>query len=120
MNQQREVVDELVRAGRGLGMGLEAGSKAELAVALAHRLDRDALIVCNGYKDKPYIRLALRGVALGRQVVLIVEKPQEIALILDVGEGDGHPAAHRHAHPPPRARLRASGRSRAAPARSSA
>jgi len=84
VNQQREVLDELVRAGRGQGMGLEAGSKAELAVALAHRLDKDALIVCNGYKDKPYIRLALRGVALGRRVLLIVEKPQELRLILEV------------------------------------
>ena len=89
VNHQREVLDELVRAGRGLGMGLEAGSKAELAVALAHRLDPGALIVCNGYKDKPYVRLALRGVALGRQVILIVEKSQEVALILDVVQETG-------------------------------
>lgn len=89
VNHQREVLDELVRAGRGLGMGLEAGSKAELAVALAHRLDRDALIVCNAYKDKPYVRLALRGVALGRKVVLVVEKPQEVSLILEVAKETG-------------------------------
>ena len=89
VNHQREVLDELVRAGRGLGMGLEAGSKAELAVALSHRLERDALIVCNGYKDKPYVRLALRGVALGRKVILIVEKPQEVSLILDVAKETG-------------------------------
>ena len=89
VNHQREVLDELVRAGRGRGMGLEAGSKAELAVGLAHRLGPDALIVCNGYKDKPYIRLALRGVALGRQVVLIVEKPQEVGLILEVAKETG-------------------------------
>lgn len=89
VNHQREVLDELVRAGRGLGMGLEAGSKAELTVALAHRLQPDALIVCNGYKDKPYVRLALRGVALGRKVILIVEKPQELSLILDVVKETG-------------------------------
>ncbi len=89
VNHQREVLDELVRAGRGLGMGLEAGSMAELAVALAHRLDRDALIVCNAYKDKPYVRLALRGVALGRKVVLVVEKPQEVSLILEVAKETG-------------------------------
>ncbi len=89
VNQQREVIDELVRAGRGHDMGLEAGSKAELAVALAYRLDRKALVICNGYKDKPYVRLALRGVALGRRVVLIVEKPQEIPLILDVAKETG-------------------------------
>jgi arginine decarboxylase len=89
VNQQRVVIDELVRAGRGRGIGLEAGSKAELAVALAHRLDDNAVIVCNGYKDKPYIRLALRGVALGKQVYLIVEKPQEVGLILDVARETG-------------------------------
>lgn len=89
VNQQREVIDELVRAGRGRGFGLEAGSKAELAVALAHRLDRNALVVCNGYKDKPYVRLALRGVALGKKVLLIVEKPQEVRLILDVAKETG-------------------------------
>ena len=89
VNQQREVIDEIVRAGRGHGLGLEAGSKAELAVALAHKLDRDALVICNGYKDKPYVRLALRGVALGRKVFLIVEKLQEIPLILEVAQETG-------------------------------
>ncbi len=84
VNQQRDVVDELVSAGRKRGMGLEAGSKAELAVALSHRLDKNAYIICNGYKDKPYVRLALRGVALGKRVFMIIEKPQEIPLILDV------------------------------------
>ena len=84
VNQQRDVVDELVSAGRKRGLGLEAGSKAELAVALAQRLDPNAYIICNGYKDKPYIRLALRGVALGKKVFMIVEKPQEISLIIDV------------------------------------
>ncbi len=89
VNQQRDVIDELTRAGRGRGLGLEAGSKAELAIALSQRLDRDALIICNGYKDKPYIRLALRGVALGKRVFLIVEKPQEVPLIAAVARETG-------------------------------
>ncbi len=84
VNQLSSVISELVKAGRGRGMGLEAGSKAELAVALSHELDREALIVCNGYKDASYIRLALQATQLGRKVVLIAEKPQEIGLILSV------------------------------------
>ena len=89
VNQKREVVDELVTSGREKGMGLEAGSKAELAVALSHRLHPDALIICNGYKDAPYVRMALRGVELGKRVFLIVEKPAEIGLILRVAKETG-------------------------------
>ncbi len=81
VNQNADVVEALVKAGRGRGFGLEAGSKAELAVALTHKLDDDAVIVCNGYKDADYVRLALRGTQLGRKVVLIIEKPQEVELI---------------------------------------
>ena len=81
VNQNADVVSALVRAGAGRGAGLEAGSKAELAVALTHDLDDEALIVCNGYKDADYIRLALRGAELGRNVVLIIEKPHEVDMI---------------------------------------
>jgi arginine decarboxylase len=89
VNQKREVVDELVESGRDKRLGLEAGSKAELAIALSHRLHPDALVICNGYKDAAYVRMALRGVALGKRVFLIVEKPQEIALILRVAKEEG-------------------------------
>jgi arginine decarboxylase len=89
VNQKREVVDTLVASGRERGLGLEAGSKAELAIALSHVLHKDALIVCNGYKDAAYVRMALRGVEMGKRVFLIVEKPQEIALILKVAQETG-------------------------------
>ena len=68
VNQNADVVSAIVAAGRQRGIGLEAGSKAELAVALTHDLPEDAVIVCNGYKDEPYIELALRGRQLGRNV----------------------------------------------------
>jgi len=84
VNQRADVVEALVKAGAGRGFGLEAGSKAELAVALTHVLDDDALIVCNGYKDPDYIRLALRGREMGRNVVLIIEKPHEVEMIARV------------------------------------
>ncbi|MDJ0974611.1 MAG: biosynthetic arginine decarboxylase [Planctomycetota bacterium] len=89
VNQLEPVVADLVRAGRDRGMGLEAGSKAELTVALQHDIASDSLIVCNGYKDEAYVRLALRGRTLGRNVVLIAEKPQEIDLIASVAERMG-------------------------------
>jgi arginine decarboxylase len=84
VNQHPDVVNALVQAGRGRSMGLEAGSKAELAIALSQPLDEDALIICNGYKDAAYVKLALRGVQIGRKVLLIAEKPQEIPLIIRV------------------------------------
>lgn len=89
VNQKREVVDTLVATGRDRGLGLEAGSKAELAIALSHRLHPEALVICNGYKDAAYVRLALRGVELGKRVFLIVEKPQEVGLILEVAKEVG-------------------------------
>jgi arginine decarboxylase len=86
VNQNADVVAALVKAGRKRGFGLEAGSKAELAVALTHRLDDDAIVVCNGYKDADYVRLALRATQLGRKVVIIVEKPHEVELIARVAK----------------------------------
>ena len=89
VNQHAGVVEALVRGGRAHGLGLEAGSRAELAVALSHDLPPEAAIVCNGYKDPAYVRLALRGRSLGHNVFLIVEKPEEVALILDAGQAMG-------------------------------
>ncbi|MDJ0521549.1 MAG: biosynthetic arginine decarboxylase [Planctomycetota bacterium] len=86
VNQNADVVAALVKAGRKRGFGLEAGSKAELAVALTHRLDDKAIVVCNGYKDADYVRLALRATQLGRKVILIVEKPHEVELIARVAK----------------------------------
>ena len=86
VNQHGDVVNALARAGKTHKLGLEAGSKAELLIALTHDLAPDALIVCNGYKDAYYIELALRAQALGRRVLLIVEKPQELPRILRVAK----------------------------------
>ncbi|MFW2372140.1 MAG: biosynthetic arginine decarboxylase [Gammaproteobacteria bacterium] len=80
VNQQRCVVDEILLQG-GERVGLEAGSKPELMAVLA--VSRPGgIIVCNGYKDREYIRLALIGQKLGHRVYIVVEKPTEIELIL--------------------------------------
>jgi len=80
VNQQRSVVEHIL-AGGGEGVGLEAGSKPELMAVLA--LSRpDGAVVCNGYKDREYIRLALIGRAIGHRVYVVVEKPSELELVL--------------------------------------
>lgn len=80
VNQQRSVVEQIV-AGGGDSVGLEAGSKPELMAVLATAPD-GGVIVCNGYKDREYIRLALIGLRLGYQVYIVIEKPSELALVL--------------------------------------
>ena len=84
VNQMREVVEEILDAGAPYHHGLEAGSKPELAIALAYNTDPDALTICNGYKDEDYMRLALAGRRLGRQVIVVIEKLSELPLLLRV------------------------------------
>ena len=78
VNQLREVIEEIVEAGEPFHFGLEAGSKPELVAALAMHKDLESLIVCNGYKDRAYIRSALMGRKLGKSVVIVVEKIEEL------------------------------------------
>ena len=84
VNQQRQVVEEVVRYGSESGFGLEAGSKPELHAVLATLESAESIVICNGYKDSAYIRLALQGQRLGKKIFLVVEKPGELALILKV------------------------------------
>jgi arginine decarboxylase len=81
VNQRISVVEELVAQG-GDRLGLEAGSKPELMAVLAMSEQPDGLVICNGYKDAEYIRLALLGRQLGLRTVLVVEKLSELKLIL--------------------------------------
>src|SRR5437879_8520409 len=78
VNQLREVIEEIVDAGLQFHFGLEAGSKPELVAALAMHKDPESLIICNGYKDRAYIRMALLGRKLGKLVVIVVEKLEEL------------------------------------------
>ncbi|NDL64201.1 biosynthetic arginine decarboxylase [Acerihabitans arboris] len=84
VNQHRRVIESLVNSGEPLG--LEAGSKAELMAVLAHAGMTRTVIVCNGYKDREYIRLALIGEKLGHKVYLVIEKLTEIKLVLEEAE----------------------------------
>jgi arginine decarboxylase len=89
VNQERQVVEEIVRFGRPYHHGLEAGSKPELLAVLAMLDDEEALIICNGYKDEEYIETALLGSKLGRRIILVVEKPSELPLIARMAQRTG-------------------------------
>jgi arginine decarboxylase len=89
VNQLREVVDEIVTAGKDYTYGLEAGSKPELMIALAMHEGANRLIICNGYKDHDYIRLALLGRKIGKKIILVVEQLAEVDDIIKVSAETG-------------------------------
>jgi len=86
VNQLREVVEEIVDAGKPFHYGLEAGSKPELYAALAYHKDPESLIICNGYKDHRYIKTAFIGMKLGKKIVLVAEKVEEIRNIIALAQ----------------------------------
>ena len=86
VNQLREVVEEIQEAGKAYNYGLECGSKPELMIALAMHKDPKALIICNGYKDDEFIRLALHGIRLGKEIYLVVEQLSEVKRIIQISK----------------------------------
>src|SRR5213592_3481228 len=86
VNQLREVVEEILDAGKPYNFGLEVGSKPELFAGLALQNQMGSLIVCNGYKDAGFIKMALLGIKLGRKVIMVVEKLEELRQIINVSK----------------------------------
>ncbi len=86
VNQLREVIEEIQEAGKPFQYGLECGSKPELIIALAMHEDSEALLVCNGYKDDDYIRLALYGRKIGKRVFIIAEQLSEVRSIIRISQ----------------------------------
>jgi arginine decarboxylase len=89
VNQLREVVEEILDAGLPWHFGIEAGSKPELVAALAVHSDPESIIICNGYKDPGFVRTALLGRKLGKTVILVVEKIEELTAVLEQGRAMG-------------------------------
>ncbi|WP_413441812.1 biosynthetic arginine decarboxylase [Synechococcus sp. MIT S1220] len=81
-NQQRHVVEHLVERGNRWNFGLEAGSKAELLIALSLTQNPDALLICNGYKDRRYIETAILARRLGHKPVVVIEQADEVERII--------------------------------------
>lgn len=86
VNQMREVVEEIIDAGKQFNYGIEAGSKPELLAALSLHTDYDSLIICNGYKDNSFIKHALNGNKLGKKVIMVAEKLEEVRMIINVSQ----------------------------------
>ncbi|TKD01090.1 biosynthetic arginine decarboxylase [Polyangium fumosum] len=86
VNQLKEVVEEILEAGRTYHYGLEVGSKPELFAGLSVHTDNESLIVCNGYKDENFIRTAMIGRKLGKKVILVAEKLSEVRTIVRVAK----------------------------------
>ncbi len=89
VNQQRHVVQEIVEFGAPYHVGLECGSKPELQAVLGLNEDTRHLIVCNGYKDEEYMRLALMGQKLGHTVMVVLEQLNELEVLLKVADEMG-------------------------------
>jgi arginine decarboxylase len=89
VNQLREVVEEIMDAGSPYKFGLEVGSKPELFAALAIHRDPECLLICNGYKDELYIRMALLGRKLGKTIIMVVEKVEELKAIIELSQQIG-------------------------------
>ncbi|HON61384.1 MAG: biosynthetic arginine decarboxylase [Bacteriovoracaceae bacterium] len=83
VNQQKQVIETITRIGKFYHHGLEAGSKAELIAALTFLEDKEACLVCNGYKDREFIDLGLFACKMGFKCFFVLEMPGELDLILE-------------------------------------
>ncbi|NJK40864.1 MAG: biosynthetic arginine decarboxylase [Acaryochloridaceae cyanobacterium SU_2_1] len=82
-NQQRHLIEDLVRFGQPHQFGLEAGSKPELLIAIASLTTPGALLICNGYKDLEYVETAMLSRRLGHQSIIVLEQLDEVALVIE-------------------------------------
>ena len=86
VNQERHVVEAIVKHGKEHHFGLEAGSKPELMTILAELDTAEGLFICNGYKDEEYVEMALLATKLDRKVIIVLEKLTELDLVLKMAE----------------------------------
>ena len=86
VNQQKHIIEDIIQTGREYNFGLEAGSKPELLIALAFMDNPEGLIICNGFKDKSYVEMALLSQKAGRNIFLVVERKKELDIILEMAK----------------------------------
>ncbi len=89
VNQQQQVVEEVTKFGQRYHHGLEVGSKAELVAALSLMRDKEACLICNGYKDEEFIDLGLYAVKMGFKCFFVVEVPRELDLLVERSQALG-------------------------------
>ncbi len=88
-NQQRHLIEDLVRFGQPHQFGLEAGSKPELMIALATLKTEGALVICNGYKDREYIETAILAQRLGQRAIVVIEQLEEVEMVIAASKSLG-------------------------------
>ncbi|MBU4075657.1 MAG: biosynthetic arginine decarboxylase [Euryarchaeota archaeon] len=86
VNQRKEVIEEIVKSGKKYNLGLEVGTKAELLAALSFELGPEALLICNGFKDDEYLKLALNAVKLKNRVVIVIDEYSETKRLLELSK----------------------------------
>ena len=106
VNQQRHVVEELLRYGKQFGFGLEAGSKPELLAVMALADDPDTLVICNGFKDAQFIEAVILSRKVGKNVIPRRRKVQRAQAHHRAGQETRRPPRHRRAHQARRRRVR--------------
>ena len=89
VNQQSQIIEEITQFGARFNHGLEAGSKAELLIALASIAPERGYIICNGYKDEEFINLGLGAQKLGYTIFFVVETPAEVPLLIECSKRTG-------------------------------
>jgi len=82
VNPRREVVEEFLREGSKYNFGVECGSKAELYAALSLEQAQGSLLICNGFKDESFINMAIMGTQIGKRVIIVIEKLNELKMII--------------------------------------
>ncbi|KAG8500309.1 hypothetical protein CXB51_004368 [Gossypium anomalum] len=87
-NQDRFVVEDIVKFGTPFRFGLEAGSKPELLLAMSClcKGNPEALLICNGFKDAEYISLALLARKFQFNTVIVLEQEEEVKLVIDISK----------------------------------
>ncbi len=83
VNQRREFIDAVIECGAQYDYGLEVGSKSELIAAISYPLSARALLVCNGFKDEEFVTMACLAAEMGKNVVLVIEGPDELQILLN-------------------------------------
>lgn len=84
VNQRKEVIEEIIKSGKKYNMGLEVGTKAELLAALSIELSPDALLICNGFKDDEYLKMALNAIKLKNKVIIVIDEFNETTRLLEL------------------------------------
>lgn len=89
VNQRRQVIESYIEEGSKHDYGLECGSKAELYAGIALEQSENSLLVCNGFKDDSFIDLAYVGTQLGKNVVIVIEKLNELQKVIERTQKSG-------------------------------